>query len=155
MTGIEFLVRHRGAGPSYAVAGGLYTIKAAGPDTGGAYALIEMLLPPGSGPPPHTHSRETESFYVLEGEITFWVDGAELTAGPGTFVQAPPDRAHSFRNRAEAPARVLLLAAPAGIETFFAEIGAPVDARTPSPAVPPDLETVRRVAAAYGIAIRT
>ena len=33
------------------VAGGTYTILVTGDDTGGRYCLIDMLVPPGGGPP--------------------------------------------------------------------------------------------------------
>jgi hypothetical protein len=50
------------------VAGGTYTILVAGADTGGRYCLIDMLVPPGGGPPPHRHDFE-EMFTILDGEI--------------------------------------------------------------------------------------
>ena len=46
-----------------------------GDDTNGKYALWEAIVPPSGGPPPHVHSREEEGFYILEGEITFTVNG--------------------------------------------------------------------------------
>jgi mannose-6-phosphate isomerase-like protein (cupin superfamily) len=55
-----------GEGRSVWVVGDRYTVKAAGEDTGGAFALVEALVPPGGGPPPHIHHREDEAFYVLE-----------------------------------------------------------------------------------------
>ncbi len=50
------------------VAGGTYTILVTGKETGGRYCLIDMLVPPGGGPPPHRHDFE-EMFTILEGEI--------------------------------------------------------------------------------------
>ena len=58
---------HSGGGRRFTIPGGICTIKASGEDTGGAYAMIEMLIPPQSGPPPHIHSREIESFYNSRG----------------------------------------------------------------------------------------
>ena len=46
-----------GKGKAAWVVGDLYTVKASGADTGGAFALIEVLVPPQSEPPPHRHSR--------------------------------------------------------------------------------------------------
>jgi hypothetical protein len=37
------------------VAGGTYTILVSGEQTGGRYSLIDLLVPPGGGPPPHRH----------------------------------------------------------------------------------------------------
>jgi mannose-6-phosphate isomerase-like protein (cupin superfamily) len=56
-----------GEGRSIWVIGDRYTIKCSGNDTRGAYALLEAVVPPGAGPPPHIHSREDEAFFVLEG----------------------------------------------------------------------------------------
>src|ERR1700733_6184707 len=50
------------------VGGGTYTILIGGEDTNGRYALIDMLIPAGGGPPPHRHEFE-EMFHVLEGEV--------------------------------------------------------------------------------------
>jgi quercetin dioxygenase-like cupin family protein len=57
-----------GEGRSIWVVGDRYTIKCSGKDTSGAYALLEAVIPPGAGPPPHIHSREDEAFYVLDGD---------------------------------------------------------------------------------------
>jgi quercetin dioxygenase-like cupin family protein len=46
------------------VAGGTYTILVSGEETGGRYCLVDMLVPPGGGPPPHRHDFE-EMFTIL------------------------------------------------------------------------------------------
>jgi mannose-6-phosphate isomerase-like protein (cupin superfamily) len=68
------------------------------------------------GPESHTHAEEDDSFYILEGELTFTVDGEELVAGPGTFVLVPPGVPHTFANRTGDPVRMLNLHAPAGFD---------------------------------------
>jgi quercetin dioxygenase-like cupin family protein len=144
-----FKVVPSGEGHTLMVAGGRYTFKASGEDTGGAYTLIEMFLPPASGPPPHLHEREEESFYILEGTLQFQVGGESLTAGAGAYVKAPPGLRHAFKNVGTAPARVLMLVTPAGIEKFFAEIGQPVG-ETPAAQ---SLEGVKEIAPKYGITL--
>jgi len=57
-------------GRTIAVVGDVYRFLATTADTDGKYAMWEAFVPPGSGPPPHVHSREEESFFILEGEIT-------------------------------------------------------------------------------------
>ena len=111
-----------GTGCRFAVAGGIYTIKATGKDTGGAYAMVEMLAPPQSGSPSHLHSREVESFYILEGSLSFWLADAKLTGAAGYLVIAPPGLPHAFKNGGPTPARALLLITPAGLEKFFEEV---------------------------------
>ena len=70
-------------------------------------ALIEFELEPGfEGPAPHTHDDHVDSFYVLEGEAEFEVEGKKLLLGPGSFVAAPPGVEHTF---AVGPGRSRLL----------------------------------------------
>jgi hypothetical protein len=51
-------------GISLAVVGDSYRTVISGKDTGGAYAVIEMLIPPGGGPGPHAHAGFEETFRV-------------------------------------------------------------------------------------------
>ena len=51
---------------------------------------------PGSPPPPHPHRHHVESFYVLEGELTFTAGGSELRAEAGSWVRIPPGVPHTF-----------------------------------------------------------
>jgi quercetin dioxygenase-like cupin family protein len=68
------------------------------------------------GPDLHTHDDEDDSFYVLEGEVTFTADGEVFVGGPGTFVLVPPGVPHAFANRSDADARILNVHAPAGFD---------------------------------------
>jgi mannose-6-phosphate isomerase-like protein (cupin superfamily) len=61
----------------------LLILKANGEQTGGAFALIDNVGPPGDSPF-HVHHNEDEAFYVLEGEITVYVGGEKIKAEPGT-----------------------------------------------------------------------
>ena len=83
-----------GEGRSIWVVGDRYTIKCGGDDTGGAFAMMEAIVPPGHGPPPHIHSREDEAFYVLEGEIQFHADGSSFTATSGAWVTLAKGSVH-------------------------------------------------------------
>src|SRR5437763_16105451 len=87
-----------GTGKAVWVVGDRYTFLATGEDTGGAYALIHAVVPPGGGPPPHVHRREDEAFYVLEGALTFEVDGRGLTGAAGSGVTLPRGSLPTFRN---------------------------------------------------------
>jgi mannose-6-phosphate isomerase-like protein (cupin superfamily) len=60
--------------------------------------------------------REDDSFYVLEGELTFTVDDDQVVAGPGTFVLVPPGVPHTFANRGDAVVRMVNVHAPAGFD---------------------------------------
>lgn len=135
--------------------GTLATIKASGDTTAGRLALIEQLAPQGSGSPLHRHEREDEWFYVLDGELTFWVGGEVIVASAGSFVYGPRDVPHTFVVSSEAGAHFLLGAEPAGLDAFVREVGEPATERTLPPAGggPPDPERLGVIAARYGIEI--
>jgi quercetin dioxygenase-like cupin family protein len=76
-------------------------------------ALIEFELEPGfEGPDPHTHTDHVDSFYVLEGEPEFQVDGERLRLGAGSFVAAPIGVVHTFSNPGPGRARLLNVHSP-------------------------------------------
>src|SRR5450432_1884387 len=119
--------------PHIGLAGDTYTILLTGKDTAGRYCLIDMLVPPGGGPPPHRHDFE-EMFTVLEGEIEVTFRGAKSVVRAGETANIPANAPHQFRNSFARPARLLCLCAPAGQEEFFMADGIPVASRmTPSP----------------------
>ncbi len=72
-------------------------------------------IPPGRELEAHVHEAEDDSFYILEGEMTFvfGADEEEVAAAPGTFVLVPPGVRHGFRNDGEDPVRMFNIHAPA------------------------------------------
>jgi quercetin dioxygenase-like cupin family protein len=143
-------------GRTVAVVGDVYRFLATGDDTNGKYAMWEAIVPPGGGPPPHVHSREEESFYILEGEITFTIDGKRVVATVGMFANMPVGTPHSFKNESARPARMLISVAPAGLEGMFFEVGQPVaqGATTTPPPTKAEIEKLLAIAPRYGIEIR-
>ena len=115
-----------------AIGPGTYTILLSGADTGGAYALIDMLVPPNGGPPPHRHDFE-EAFHVLEGELEVTFRSKTLRLKAGQTLNVPANAPHGFRVVSEAPARFLCLCVGPGQEAFFEAVGDPLPMRT-SPA---------------------
>ena len=114
---------HRPAatGPAYWGPGDHYTFLVTGEESGGAYFVMEALVPPGGGPPPHIHTREDETFFLIEGAIEFTLGEETITAAPGDFVNVPRGTVHGFRNAGRATARMVLTFTPAGMERFFEE----------------------------------
>ena len=102
-------------------AGDEYRYLATSRSTDGEYFLVEAIVPPGGGPPSHIQTREEEAFYILEGQLTFYGDGGEIAAGPGTYLNIPKGAKHRFRNNTERTARMLFVFASAGIEGLFEE----------------------------------
>jgi quercetin dioxygenase-like cupin family protein len=112
-----------------------------------------MLIPPQSGPPPHIHSREVESFYIIEGSLSFWVSDRKLTGSAGCLVIAPPGHTHAYKNEGIEPARALLLITPAGLEEFFQEVGVPIkeESSLSEHFTPESLELMVTTASKYGV----
>lgn len=117
------------AGKSLSVIGDTYRILVGGKDTAGAFATIDMLIPPGGGPGPHAHADFEESFYVIDGEIEVRSEFGHYVAAKGSFITIPKGGVvHGFTNKTAQPAHLLCTVVPAGLETFFEEIGQPVAA---------------------------
>jgi len=115
------------AGKSVSVIGDTYRILISGENTGGAFATIDMLIPPGGGPGPHAHADFEESFYVIEGEIEVKSEFGNYVAAKGSFITIPKGGVvHGFTNKTGQTAHLLCTVVPAGLETFFEEIGQPV-----------------------------
>lgn len=131
------------SGHAYNAPGGDLSVeKLSAARSGGAYSLAEYTVVPGAGPPLHRHAREDEGFWILEGVVSFHVDGTTTDAPAGTFVFAPRGTAHTFRNRGAANARMLLMVSPPGnFEAFYAKIGA----RATDGGVPSDREMIERI----------
>jgi uncharacterized cupin superfamily protein len=92
-----------------------------GADSGERLGLVEMPVEAGfGGPPLHTHELWDEGFYVLEGEVTIQTADDVVTATPGMFAFAPRGVAHTFSNRTNTDARILVLFTPAGFERYLA-----------------------------------
>ncbi len=132
----------------------LLIVKATGEQTGGAFGLIDHVMPPGDSPF-HVHHNEDEAFYVYEGEMTFYVGEERIKAQPGTWVYGPREVPHGFRIEGDSPARMLLFNTPAGFEQFPVEVGEPAKGLTlpPPPEEPPDMERLMSVSAKYDIDI--
>jgi quercetin dioxygenase-like cupin family protein len=115
-----------------AVVGDTYTVLVSTEATAGKYCLIDMLIPPGGGPPPHRHDFE-EMFHVLSGDVEVTVRDVTKQATTGQTVNIPANAPHRFHNSGDRTLRLLCLAAPGGLDEYFERFGDPVPSRT-SPA---------------------
>ena len=149
------VVRKPDEGMALWMLGGLYEVKVAGDETGGAATIIEMTLPVGTGPPPHTHPGG-ESVYVLEGRLRYNIDGDVVEGGPGSFFYIPAGVVENFEPIGDGPTRLLVIYTPGGIDKFFSEAGEIAATRTipPPPESPPDLNAIVATGAKYGMDIQ-
>lgn len=134
-------------GQTLSIAGGNYRVLVTGAQTGDEFATVEMLVPAGGGPPPHSHANFTETFYVVEGEVEFRSEAGVYVAKKGAYVTIPKGGiAHAFKNKTENLAKLLCTVAPAGLEEVFTAIGKPVKAGEFLPPAPPDPEVMKTLA---------
>lgn len=92
-------------------------------ETAGEVSVIETAPGPGAGPRLHHHDFD-ETFYVIEGELTFQLRDEVFRVGPGELAFAPRRVPHTFANLTDAPARQLIVCTPAGFERYFARMAA-------------------------------
>jgi quercetin dioxygenase-like cupin family protein len=114
-----------GEGPTIqGPAGGPLTFKARGEQTGGRLTAAENVIAPGDGPPLHTHDAEDEFWWVIEGRLRFKLGDEIAETETGSFVFVPRGTPHAFQNAGDAPARLLVMFTPSGMERFFDEFAA-------------------------------
>ena len=120
------------------------------------FCMVECLVPPGAGAPPNHHAGETESYFIIEGEVGFMVDGKEFVAKPGDNVIVPDGAVHAFSAIGDRPARIMIIDAPGTMhEQFFTEIGTELpEGQTdmPEPSEP-NIPVVLAAAEACGMSI--
>jgi quercetin dioxygenase-like cupin family protein len=132
---------------------GRVTVKAGGAEAGNTLSQIEVDDPRGGGTPLHVHHNEDETFYVLEGEVTFLVGDERIDVAAGDFLFAPRDVPHAYVVRSER-ARMLVTASPGGVEQVFVSLGVPVTgSEPPADAVMPPMDELVRLFAGYGCEI--
>jgi quercetin dioxygenase-like cupin family protein len=114
--------------------------------TGGAYSLLDQIVPPRLIVPPHVHDHETQVSLVMSGTLGFWVDGDLDEVGAGGYVLRPAGHPHALWNPTDQPARMLELTSPgASFEEYMVRASALMDAGDATP------ESVGALAEGYGI----
>lgn len=110
-------------GQSISVAGNSYRIIVSGHQTGGNYAVIDMLVPPGGGPSPHSHVDMQEMFYVVDGEVEFKTEKGKYITKKGSLINIPfGGGVHCFKNKSDKTAHLLCTVIPAGLDNFLLKL---------------------------------
>lgn len=121
----------------------------AGEHTGNRLSIVEHPIKPKAlASPMHTHSREDEISFVIEGRVGVQIGDRIVVAEPGTTVFKPRGIPHAFWNESDEPARVLEIITPAGFEHYFREMSALYAASTTGI---PDPQQAAALAAKYGL----
>lgn len=119
--------------PLRTATGGSVTVKADTGDTAGALTVLEFVTGPKDGPALHTHVREDELWWVLEGEYRFRLGDDVVGVPQGGMAFGPRGLPHSFQNVGDTPGRLLVVTTPSGLERFFARF-----AELPPGSIDPD-----------------
>jgi quercetin dioxygenase-like cupin family protein len=129
----------------------LLTLKATGVETGGAFLIVEELARRGKVTPLHSHPAEDETFYLLEGEALFHIDGSEQPLAAGAFALVPRGVPHAYLVTSEL-ARALVLVTPGSgaMEAFFRDAGESAHERALPPEEPLDIERIGSAAERTG-----
>jgi mannose-6-phosphate isomerase-like protein (cupin superfamily) len=119
----------------------------------GRLALIDERGRRGDMPPLHVHHRDDETFYVIDGELSLFAAGRQLTLTAGQAALAPREVPHTYRVESE-EARWLVITTPAGFESFVRRVAEPAPAdELPEAERPLDPALLARAAADVGIEI--
>jgi|SRR5215217_4232610 len=144
----------RGEGESVWLGGDLIEVKLASEDTGGAYSMVEVTIPPQGGPPPHIHPTVNEALYVVEGEVEVLLGEGTTPASAGSLAYVPKGTVHAFKNVGTSPSRVVVIISPGGFEKFFLEAGEPAAEGSTPPEGEPDVGRIMQIGQKYGFEIR-
>lgn len=140
------IILETGEGKLISARGSSMFFKATRASTNGAFSFMERTLPPGGRkPPPHIHTNCEEAFYVLDGEIEFFLGDDRFTGRSGSFVHVPGGVSHTYSNAATAPSRLLIIHAPA-MDSYFEELQ-----ELWSREVPPSVEDERALMKRHGM----
>lgn len=145
------LVKSESEGRALWHLGALLNFKAIGLETNGSFWTLEGLADGRMAVPLHMHSREDEVWYVVEGEIQFFIGDESFVGTPGTFAYIPKGVPHTFKILSGI-ARWFGAGIPAGLDQWFFETGEPAKAMTlpPPPDGPPDVDAIVSSLRRYG-----
>jgi uncharacterized cupin superfamily protein len=111
--------------------------------------MFELTVPPGSNvPPPHSHSKNEECVYVLEGTLRYTVGAETRDLAVGQSMSTPKGVVHAFANPFATTARALIVNSPDIGAQYFRDVAAVINAGGP-----PDKAALVAVMSRYGLAL--
>ena len=145
--------RPAGTAPAVYGPGDVYNMLVTGDESSGRIFQFEAIVPAGGGPPPHVHSREDETFYVVSGTLEILMGQNTYQAKAGDFVYVPRGTVHRFTNIGGGTAVQLATFVSAGMDKYFEEVFPKVtDRNVPPPPITQEfLEKMSKAAPKYGM----
>ena len=122
-----------------------------GEDARGSLALFELTVPGAQrlAAPAHSHDHYDETIYVIEGVLSWTVDGTRIDVGPGQALCIPRGAVHRFDNHGSQDVKALCTITPAAIgPQFFRESAAVINA---VPGGPPDRVKMAEIMRRHGL----
>ncbi|WP_217705448.1 cupin domain-containing protein [Peristeroidobacter soli] len=105
-------------------------------ETDTRYSISEWWLEPNTtGPGAHSHP-EDHVYYVIEGQLSVFFDGAWSQAARGSYILIPGGTAHDFQNRGTQPVGFMSINVPGGFEKQMPGIVEWFAANPPGEAIP-------------------
>jgi len=134
--------------------GSLAVIKLTAAQTDGLMSIIEITEPPGAEAPLHVHHLEDETFWILDGSVTFEVGDVTFEASAGDIAFGPRDVPHRY-TVGSAGCRMLFILTPGGFEGAIRDMSTPARNHSlpPLSEEPPDLSGLEGRIASYGCEI--
>lgn len=133
------------AGQNLQVLSDRVCIKLKSASSSNRMAVMVVEVPPGGFVPPHTHAKEEESYFMLEGTMTMQLGDQEWMIESGDFVHVPAKIIHGYSNPSEQSIRFLAWSVGGAVDEFFTEMSENI--RT----VPDDLAKMPAIFEKYGI----
>lgn len=108
-------------------------------------SVMVVEVPPGGAVPPHTHGKEEEGYFVLEGELALTVDDDTRILAAGDFGHVPPRTVHGYTNQSVMPVRFLAWTVGGPIDQFFEAMSQRVKQ------MPQDAAAMTEITARFGV----
>lgn len=136
-----------GEGETFSMLGVRITPKVVAEDTNGAFSLIEQVVQPGGGSPPHILHRDDKVIYVIEGEFAILLGNETVTATAGSCAIIPKGVLHNFKNVGASAGKILVSLTPGGHEKFLRDLSQVAQAG------PPDRDKMMAIGKNYHVEI--
>ncbi|HSG31704.1 MAG TPA: cupin domain-containing protein [Thermodesulfobacteriota bacterium] len=97
--------------------------KVSSAETGGAYYVFHLLIPPSGGIPAHVHENEDEIFCIIEGDLEITVDGSVVNCTKGDVQNLPRGIVHGIKNTSNSESKSIVFITPgSSFEDFFSKL---------------------------------